>query len=246
MAVAFRSNSTYAPSVGTTNHAVSTPTGFQSGDLLITAFTNPVNATITPPSGWTEVFDGLTLGGPNNFDRYLAWKIADGTEGSSQTFVSTVSGRPAGVMAAFSGVDQTTPIEQATETTPSGAGTAYTTGTITPTKDNCMILVLLYGYISAAGTLSFTPDASYTERFDIPNTNNGAGIEGQTLLQTSAAAATGTGTASTSVTRYDVILAIRPAATSSAIKTVEGLAKASVKTVQGLAIASVKTIEGLA
>lgn len=247
MAVAFRSNSTYTPGTATASHAVSTPTGFQAGDLLIVALTNPVNASITPPAGWTEIVDQMTtVGFALDYNAYLAWKIADGTEGSSQTFTSTSSGRPAGGMFAFSGVDQTTPVNTSDKNQQTGSGIAYTTATITPSVDNCMVAVVLFGYKGSAGTLSFTPNASFTEQADIPNTANGAALEFQTLLQTTAAAVSGSGTASTTTDRFSVILAVAPAvAAASSIKTVEGIAKASVKTVEGIAIASVKSIEGI-
>lgn len=63
-----------------------------------------------------------------------------------------------------------------------------------------------------------------------------------------AAGATGaqTVTGTTSCPRIALSYAIKDIGTSSAIKTVNGLAIASVKTVNGLAIASVKTVNGLA
>lgn len=246
MAVALRSNSTYAPGTATTSHVISTPTGFQAGDLLVVALTNPVAAGITPPSGWTEIADANTTGSPSGYDYYFAWKIAAGTEGSSQTFTAATSGRPAGGMFAFSGVASSSTINtSAVLDQGSTAGTSYTTTSITPSVDNCLIAAFYYGYKGSAGTLSFTPNGSWSESADIPNTANGAALELQVLSQGTAGAVQGTATSSANSFRVSVILAIAPSVASSSIKTIEGLAKASVKTVEGLAIASTKTILGL-
>lgn len=247
MSVAIRSNSTYAPSTATSSHAVPTPTGFQAGDLLLTVLTNPVNGSFNALTGWTELADYFTAAGDvNRFDAYVAWKIATGSEGSSVTFTGSTTSRPAGGMVAISGANTSTPINASAGNDQTTTGTAYTTASITPTVDNCLIIAIFFGYLATAATLSFTPNASFTEQADIPNTSNGAALEIQYEAQTTATAVSGSATASSTSRRYSFILAVAPPTTTTAIKTVEGLAKANVKTVLGLAIANVKTIEGLA
>jgi hypothetical protein len=71
------------------SHAVAMPANVTAGDLLLCIFTNHAWATVTTPSGWTEV--GTTLNGTQvRTGRYA--KRADGTEGgTSVDFVTSIT-----------------------------------------------------------------------------------------------------------------------------------------------------------
>jgi hypothetical protein len=80
-----------------TTHTVALPTGILSGDLLVAGFAvdgNQRQVTVTWPAGWAELFD---LMNDDNFaveaecGGSIAYRVADGTEGSSITVTTSES-----------------------------------------------------------------------------------------------------------------------------------------------------------
>lgn len=99
-------------SVDNLNHAVTMPSGIVSGDLLVSCFSvyaNPGIPTITWPAGWTEfsaasdTASGLLLGRVS-----LAWRKADGTEGSSITVTTSIATRSTHVTYRIQGAEDPT------------------------------------------------------------------------------------------------------------------------------------------
>ncbi len=75
----------------TTSHTINLPTGINSGDLLIVIVSIDVVPTVTWPSGWTSTVL-FTTAMPNNFATFTAaYRIADGTEGSTITITTSSS-----------------------------------------------------------------------------------------------------------------------------------------------------------
>lgn len=130
------------------------------------------------------------------------------------------------------------PDSEATGNTTSSTTLTTTTTTV---ADNCWTILGVFdsdgGLITAStnSTLRNTV-TDFVKTFD----NNGD------ITPAGAYSMTVTFTSSATSPKSSIIHSIAPAPVTSAIKTVNGLAKASVKTVNGLAIASVKTINGLA
>lgn len=77
-----------------TAHAVSMPTACEAGDLLICFFTNDGNATVTTPTGWTNLHTTTDSGNAVRLGTYA--KKADGTEGGTTVdFVTSATERAA-------------------------------------------------------------------------------------------------------------------------------------------------------
>ncbi len=81
-----RSSTSSSVIVDNTSHAVSMPSGIVSGDLLISFFTVEGSPTITWPAGWTE-FATRSSGVVGKTS--IAYRQADGTEGSTITVTTT-------------------------------------------------------------------------------------------------------------------------------------------------------------
>jgi hypothetical protein len=121
MAITQVGSATSNSSAGGSNIAVTKPTGVASGDVLIafgaTTETTPYFDTV--PSGWTQ-FESSATGDTPGLFRASAWyKVAGGSEPSSYTWGSSGAsgaGAPLVVLiAAFRGVDNTTPIDASSE-----------------------------------------------------------------------------------------------------------------------------------
>jgi len=119
MAVEFGAAGTAHSGTGATSAAVGCPSGISAGHLLVTCFglTNNffgsgVTLPTSLPSGWTAL--ATSSGSPNRSASAIYYKIATGSEGSSQTFSGFSAGSSSGwqhraVMFRFTGVDTTTP-----------------------------------------------------------------------------------------------------------------------------------------
>jgi hypothetical protein len=246
-APSIRSASTYTPSVAASSQVVPAPAGVVDGDLLIMFGIWPANGPFTTlafPTGFTQLWN-TQVSATQAFTTGCAWKIASSEPSSYTLSYGGAGDRSSVTIIAIQGAAGNTP-HKASNTTNATAGTSFATPSVTPTVANCLILALMGTYVGGNGTVSWTPDAAFTEYEDFANTNNKSGCEAEYKTQTIAAAVSATASCNSSAGRSAGILAIAPPSTSSAIKTVDGLAKANIKTRNGLAIASVKTINGLA
>lgn len=88
-----------------TSHPVNLPSGITAGDLLLMAFYSRGSVTITWPSGWTEVDQYAYTAGVKNVTGGIAYRIADGSEGSTVTVTINSSRRIAAVIWRISGAD---------------------------------------------------------------------------------------------------------------------------------------------
>jgi hypothetical protein len=160
MAVAFRAAGTFVEATGS-NPAITYPAGVATDDMLVMQFALNPGGTATTPSGWTKLFGPTNTSGGGN-PCYLFYKIAGGSEPSTVT-VTVSATQAAGIMAAYTGVDGTTPIDvSATATLSTSGGTTATTPSVTTTVANDMLLRIYWGW----GGTSVTPPGSDTERYD--------------------------------------------------------------------------------
>lgn len=130
MTISFR-NSTSLNQTAATTIVLNKPTGVVSGDvmyaLLFSTWDATTHATLT---GWTEVgFKGHTIFGESVT---VLRRVAGGSEGSTYTFTSTVTGLYNGCIDALTGVDNTTP-EDATMTATSSASGGNSASLVAPT-----------------------------------------------------------------------------------------------------------------
>lgn len=103
-----------------TSHTVDLPSGIVSGNLLLCLFATDGSNTLTWPEGWTEVFSEDYSG---NVHISVAFRNADGSEGSTITVTSTASQGSAHVTFRISGHEPGSDPEvssgaQGTSTTP--------------------------------------------------------------------------------------------------------------------------------
>ncbi|HNR55182.1 MAG TPA: hypothetical protein PKJ19_08455, partial [Flavobacteriales bacterium] len=87
------STSSAKTSASGTTHTVSLPTGIQNGDLLLVFWVDANTAsTVSLPGGWTGLYDMV---GTANQRRVAAYRVADGSEGSTVNFTTSAAERSA-------------------------------------------------------------------------------------------------------------------------------------------------------
>jgi hypothetical protein len=185
------------------------PLGAQVGHLLVAqvAFhTRNFSGTITAPSGWTTVRVDDDAG---NTMQATFWKVAGSSEPSSYTFTNTTGDTTrtgAGGIAAYSGVDTTSPIDAHGATTYPGNVTALTAPSLTTSVAGARLLTL----VAQRSDGPITPSSGMAERLEVSASNqNVLELADQALA---AAGATGTRTATSGANRSGVAqaVALRP------------------------------------
>ncbi|NNF65688.1 MAG: cadherin-like domain-containing protein, partial [Acidimicrobiia bacterium] len=138
---------------------VPVPVGVVAGDLLLAQITaDNGTVTITAPAGWSTIRQD-SLG--DKVTQSLFYKVATASEPANYTFTLSVNRKTAGVIAAYSGVDTTNPIDAH-----SGAGLAagdpYSAPSLTTTVADTRLVALFTNRNGAA----VTPPGTMTERWD--------------------------------------------------------------------------------
>ena len=213
MSAAFRAAGAIA-GVASGNITLALPAGLVDGDLML-AMTIGDDAVAVSKAGWinfaTVDSTGATLRGQS------LWRIA-ASESGSQVFTHTAGSTTDGLIAAFSGADQTTPVNASNVLGSSGPTTAITTNSITPTVDGCLIVVLFLmdnDANSASGYSNTGTALSWTENVDVGDSSTAfKRIAIATALQTTAAAIVVSATSGASANYTSILLAIAPASTA--------------------------------
>ena len=94
-APAYRSSTIPAGATATT-HTATEPTGAADGDILVaTAYWESITATCTPPAGWSNVFNGTTVGAQvlNDFTAQTFWIRRSGTPALTFTMTASTYGQ---------------------------------------------------------------------------------------------------------------------------------------------------------
>ncbi len=166
---------------------------------------------------------------------------ATGTKTAAITWNTTNGAYGGGIGSVmYTGVKQTTPCSGTAVTNNGNTSSTQPTTTVTSTTSGNMVGDCM-AMEPGGGTITIT---SGTQRLNSAGGGGQAGAGGDIAAGGSVTITWGV---PNSNTKWITVAAeILVAGASSAIKTVDGLAKASVKTFEGLAIASVKTINGLA
>lgn len=168
-AITLRSQTNTSNGAGGTALTIAKPANVAANDVLVAeiAVRGGTAVTITPPTGWTLLAGTDTNGVTLRSSVYT--KVASATEPVDYTWTFSVAGEAAGGIAAYSGVNTTTPVAAnavAAGTGTAATGTAATAPTITPTAYGSKLLTLA---AYAAGT-NITPNTGMTERFDRTST----------------------------------------------------------------------------
>lgn len=143
-----------------TTATINKPTGVVSGDVLIAYTVNLTGAAITPPAGWVNIssqVSGVAL--RLQADRLVA--------GASEPASYTFTGASTGTIAAYSGVDNTTPVDVSSLDGAGGAGTP-TAASLTTTAANEMLVA---GFADTA-TVTWTAPTGMTQEAPLPVTTS--------------------------------------------------------------------------
>jgi hypothetical protein len=166
MAITFRSVSALVKQVTTGTIVVTKPAGVVDGDVMITVHIKEGGGgwTITPPAGWTLIQgpDSTTSDG----QELVAYKKVASSEGASYSWSHDANNRTLSFAVAYSGVDNTTPININGVTIDSGANASpvsVSSPAETTTQNGCMLLHVAAGDPTNSGG-SWTAPAGFTAR----------------------------------------------------------------------------------
>ena len=201
----------------TSSVAVAKPTGTAEFDVIIAMMSIDGTAKTALPSGFTTIQATDTAGSHGNI---IGYKIAGASEPSTYTFApASGSERAWCCLATYRGVDNVSPINGSNTNTTASSSTA-TLSSITPSVDNCAVI----GFIGfengrSGGTLVNSTTTGLTVQNNNVNGPPGTGAASSSgafadIIQTTAAAVSGTFTCSTSSNNGAMAVVLTPAATT--------------------------------
>lgn len=202
MAIAFRNKQDADSSTSSvTSLQVTKPTGTVADDVLIfgAILLDNASRTFTPPSGFSLIINNSGLSAGRLVTYY---KVAGGSEGANYTMSWNGIATPAiGCILAYSGVHGSSTIDDSDSVFNSATGANAVIPSVDATGLERM-LVSIYATSGSTGSAStWTQPASMNERVDRSNTQFGVGLSmGAADLSLSSSGATGTKTATNSVT----------------------------------------------
>lgn len=164
MAVAFRVSTEAHATSGAL--AVTIPATVQAGDLLLLVggLNNGGSAGFdwSTPAGWTKKDDRSV--GSNLYGVLYAKVAVSGDAGATVTLASGTTGKSCAILAAYSGVDQSSPIDGVAGLSETISTASHTTPTLTTTADQDVIVIAAIQSDTTADTWSTT--GGYTKRQD--------------------------------------------------------------------------------
>jgi hypothetical protein len=184
---------------------ISKPAGAASGDLMVAAVNVRGTPTITAPSGWTLVRLDVNS---STMRQAIYTKIAATSEPSSYTWSFSAKGSTTGIIAAYQGVDPTTPVDAA-----SGQATAASTSITAPAVTTTVPGTLLVGFFGTAANPATTPPFGMIEQAELVQNagKNKSSLEtADAFLPATGSSGTRVATASTASTNVGQLVAIRP------------------------------------
>ena len=224
--IALRGTATIATSTNT-NITIAKPTGVITGDLMLVNIAKGGNRTTAPSlAGWTLI-NGVNLGGTSATQRYGAvlYRVATAGEPANYTFaLGAGTDSASGGIVAFSGVDTTTPFDvtPGTISVQPSQTAVVATGITTVTANTAIVM-----FGQAAGdnpswsAWNTTNPGILAELFDIGQNNGNQSSAGASWALKPTVGPTGNGTATLSFAERNggILLALRPACTTSVAPT---------------------------
>lgn len=179
MAVAFRASSTSSTgNNGSTTRTLTLGSGITAGDIILLNCYIEANGggappTITTPSGYNLLVRSVNANPSPDFAQHIFWKIATGADASSAVALAWGGTNVfnSHCAAAFSGVDQTTPIDASNTNVGTATSLTVTFPSVTPDVSNT-VYVALGNYWDSR---TWTAGAGLTEHVDFNNTWIGSG-----------------------------------------------------------------------
>lgn len=203
-------SATFGPTVAATSHAVTMPSGVASGDLLVMLVTADGGPTLSA-TGWTVLFQEPIVADTCG----VLYRIADGTEGSTQNLDCSVSEAVSVITLRIIDWHGTTPPEVGTRGT--GNSTAPNAPSLSPSWGAEDTLWLAVAHWQNAANVSAYP-SSYTSGTFVSGTGATDGSVAYASRQLNASSEDpGAFTISTSRAWECETIAIRPAAGSAAL-----------------------------
>jgi hypothetical protein len=212
MAIAYRASGSLGSVNGTSvgsGQSLGLPAGLTSGDVMVMAVTSrATSTTINTPSGWTSA---ATLAFTNSHRLSVFYRVAGGSE-SIPTVTQTVSQLMMVRIAAFSGCNQTTPLDVAVITDGNVAASTFAAPSITPVSSGAMAVWVF----STPDDNTLNAASQGTTAFSDSSTTGSDGSLALVYELQTAAAPTGTTSLTQSANGPDnwnsIVLALRPAA----------------------------------
>jgi hypothetical protein len=164
MAIAFRASAESHVTSGSLT--ITVPTNVQAGDLLVLAagLNNGGNAAYdwVTPSGWTRRDDRSV--GSNLYAALYVKTAVSGDVGSTITLASATTGKSCVILAAYSGVDQSAPVDVVSGLSETTTTVSHTTPTVTTTQDQDWVVIAAVQSDSVAE--SWSTATGFTKRQD--------------------------------------------------------------------------------
>jgi RHS repeat-associated protein len=212
-----------------TSHTIAKPAGVVTNDVLVAGITMRGAPTITAPSGWTLVRSDAS---GSTVTQAVYRKVAGGSEPASYTwtFGAPIDG-VVGAIAAYSGVNTTTPIDVS-----GGQANASSTSVTAPSVTTTVTNTKLVGFFGTADDATFTAPSGMTERTDILINSSQDGSASSADVTQASAGATGTkvATASKAAVNIGQLVALKPSGTI----TLRAVASAAMTPITSLTIAT--------
>jgi hypothetical protein len=156
--IAFRSAANGA-NTGGSSVVLPQPTGATAGDVLVAAVAVRGTPSVSPPAGWAAI---QTDARSTTFKQVVFVHVVGASEPSSYTFTFSVAGTAVGTVAAYSGVDNTNPVDI--------SGGAVTSGSVTITAPSVTTTVAndeLVAFFTITGKTSIGTAGGMLERTEI-------------------------------------------------------------------------------
>lgn len=170
-APAYRDSTNYSGSG--TSHVINKPAAVVDNDIMVAAWNirrtgaTTTNLVVTPPTGWTLIRRTEDLGVGNGYALISYWKLA-ASEGSSYTWTSDSNAEAVGLISAYSGAHQTTPVN-IENTQVNANGTDIISPSVTTTVADTRLIYVGTGIrdTNATGAPTLTVPASTTQRQNV-------------------------------------------------------------------------------
>ncbi|MDL2342198.1 MAG: hypothetical protein QFB87_03930 [Patescibacteria group bacterium] len=181
-AIALVGSNTATTTTGTTatTLALTKPAGVISGTVMVVHLTYNAGAnkgvTVTKPTGWLQAGGYVSNG---NWWQSVFYKVAGGSEPTSYTFTISRASNIVGGILAYSGVDNTAPIDDVIGYTSGATNTTTHSAPSASASTNGDMMVNFWGYLTATTATSY--DASLTANYSVSTTNVGDASAGKVL-----------------------------------------------------------------
>ena len=166
--VTLRATSTLSSGGSTTSFNMNVPTGVVAGDVLVAALSLNGGGAVTAPAGWTLIGHTVSVSVVNLWTYY---RVAGAAEPASYAWSSASTAAGVAGIAAYVGVDPTSPLIGFSSATDGGTGAALATAPGVTTTASSVALLVLTVDGAFGGTVSYP--AGLTQRWALTNYEHG-------------------------------------------------------------------------